>query len=284
MNYDSPVEIRAAVQSMGIRLQRRWGQNFLINPQARRRIVELLAPAATDTVWEIGPGLGNLTVLLLPRVRKLVAFEVDWGLVRFLERTFSGEQKLELVQGDAVRTWKRELDSRGEPQRIIGNLPYASASALIGALAEANLRPERMVFTVQRELARRMTAVPATKAYSSFSVLCQVAYRIESSLELRAGSFYPAPEVSSTVVVLEPQERIQPPRDRELCLRLVRGLFLSRRKTLWNNLLAAGLADGEQGPAVRLALAAEGIDPGSRGETLRPEQFVRLSDRLAAEG
>ncbi|MBN1834576.1 MAG: ribosomal RNA small subunit methyltransferase A [Spirochaetales bacterium] len=282
MNYDSPLEIRATLERLGLSPHKRWGQNFLVNPHARSRIVELLEAQPEDTVWEIGPGLGCLTVLLLPRVRCLVGFEVDWGLVRFLERELAPQGPLELVQGDVLKTWKRELDRRGGPQRLVGNLPYSSASALIADLAEAGLRPPRMVFTVQRELAQRMTAVPGEKAYSSFSVLVQVGYRVQSRMELNPGSFYPPPQVSSSVVVLSPQLAIRQPADRALFLRLVRALFVSRRKTLWNNLAAGGFAAGGRTELLRELLALEGIDPGLRSETLEPEQFVRLADRLAA--
>jgi 16S rRNA (adenine1518-N6/adenine1519-N6)-dimethyltransferase len=282
VNYDSPVEIRATLDRLGLRPHKRWGQNFLINPHARQKIVDLLDPQPADTVWEIGPGLGCLTVELVAKARQVVAFEVDWGLIRFLQDELEGEKRLELVQGDVMKTWKRELDKRGEPQRIVGNLPYASASALIGDLAGANVRASGMVFTVQRELAQRMTASPGSKAYSSFSVLCQVTYRVKVRMELKPGSFFPVPEVSSAVVTLESREDIRQPRDRAAFQRLVRALFMSRRKTIWNNLLAAGFAQGTHAEAVREALAGESIDPRQRGESLEPARFVGLADRLAA--
>jgi 16S rRNA (adenine1518-N6/adenine1519-N6)-dimethyltransferase len=282
VNHDSPAEIRATLERLGLRSQKRWGQNFLINPHARRRIVDLLEAGASDTVWEIGPGLGALTVELLRQAGRVVAFELDWGLIRFLEQELAGETRFELVPGDVLKTWRPELERRGLPDRIVGNLPYSSASALIGDLAEANTRPPRLVFTVQRELARRMTAVPGQKAFSSFSILCQVTYKVESWMELNPGSFYPAPEVSSTVVLLTPRAQGRQPVDRELFVRLVRALFASRRKTLWNNLLAGGFTREGREQSVRAALAAAGIEPGQRSEALAPEQFVELSDRLAA--
>jgi 16S rRNA (adenine1518-N6/adenine1519-N6)-dimethyltransferase len=284
VNHDSPAEIRATLERLGLRPHRRWGQNFLINPHARARIAEILDPDATDTVWEVGPGLGALTAELLRRAYKVLAFELDWGLIRFLQADLAEEGRFELVPGDVLKTWRPELKRRGLPERIAGNLPYASASALIGDLAEANARPPRMVFTVQRELAQRMTAAPGGKAFSSFSVLCQVTYRVEPRMELNPGSFYPAPEVSSTVVLLTPREDLPQPGDRRQFVRLVRALFASRRKTIWNNLLAGGFARGDREQPVRAALAASGVDPRQRGEALAPEQFVELSDRLAKLG
>jgi 16S rRNA (adenine1518-N6/adenine1519-N6)-dimethyltransferase len=282
LNFDSRAEIRAELERLGVRLKKRWGQNFLINRGARERIVSLLDPRPTDTVWEVGSGLGSLTAELLPRVRRLVAFEIDHGLLRFLEQSFAGQAGITLVPGDALKSWKPVLERLGPPDRIVGNLPYASASAILGSFAEEGLRPRRMVFTVQRELARRMCASPGSRNYSSFSILCQHAFRVEALMELKPGSFYPAPEVVSTVVRLTPRPAVagQVPVERAFFLRLARALFHSRRKTLWNNLLAWQPA--RQAPEARLreALEAEGIDPLGRGEDLSLEMVERLARRL----
>ena len=204
LNYNSPSEIRGTVERLGLRLQKRWGQNFLINQGARRQIVSLLEPGAGETVWEIGPGLGTLTVLLLPEVRCLLAFEIDRGLIRFLKETFPDRENLHLVEGDVLKTWRSYYSQADPPDKIVGNLPYSSASALIGALAENRVCAKRLVFTVQRELSQRMSAAPGNKNYSSFSVLCQIVYRISQMMQLKPGSFFPPPEVHSSVVLLEP--------------------------------------------------------------------------------
>jgi 16S rRNA (adenine1518-N6/adenine1519-N6)-dimethyltransferase len=282
VNYDSPAQIRAELERLGVRLKKRWGQNFLINRAARERIVNLLDPRPTETVWEIGAGLGGLTAELLGRARTLVAFEVDHGLLRFLEQSFAGEAGFILVPGDALKSWKPQLDRLGPPDRVTGNLPYRSASAILGSFAEEGLSPSRMVFTVQRELAERMCARPGTKSYSSFSLLCQQAYAIRARMELKPGSFYPAPEVVSTVVELTPRPRSSPqsPEERVFFLHLARALFRYRRKTLWNNLMAWDTARQAPDSKLREALKAEGIDPGGRAETLGPEALERLARRL----
>jgi 16S rRNA (adenine1518-N6/adenine1519-N6)-dimethyltransferase len=290
--YDSPQKIRALLERLGIGLKKRWGQNFMINPGAREKIVGLLDPGPRDSVWEIGAGLGALTAGLLRRAGRLIAFEVDRGLARFLKETFAAEPGFILIEGDVLKTWPEAARRYGVPDRLVGNLPYRSASAILGDFAEAGFRPARLVVTVQRELARRIAARPGGKNYSSFSVLCQSAFRIREQGDLRPGSFYPPPEVVSTIVELEPRADLRQPRDRELFLALVRGLFVSRRKTLRNNLLGWAAVAGGREPAVlppgmdtaRLleAARAAGIDPSIRGEQLAVEDFVRLADAIDA--
>jgi 16S rRNA (adenine1518-N6/adenine1519-N6)-dimethyltransferase len=283
LNYNSPVEIRRVVEELGLRLQKRWGQNFLVNQGARRRIVSFVEAASGDTVWEIGPGLGTLTVLLLPQVRQLVVFEIDRGLIRYLEDTFATHSNFHLIGGDVMKTWQACYMEHGCPDRIVGNLPYSSASALIGALAEARLQAGRLVFTVQRELAQRMTAKPGSKNYSSFSVLCQIAYQISERMQLKPGSFYPAPGVDSSVVVLEPIPGALDVGNWRDVLRCLRLLFRSRRKTLRNNLAAGGFSGPVHSKRLDRLLGELGIDPGLRSERLTPQQLLQLSRGLAAE-
>jgi 16S rRNA (adenine1518-N6/adenine1519-N6)-dimethyltransferase len=283
LNFNSPVEIRKTLERLGIRLQKRWGQNFLVNQGARKNIVSLLAAGARDTVWEIGPGLGTLTVLLLPQVHSLVGFEIDRGLVRHLNEIFAGYDNFRIIPGDVLKSWKPCYVEQGTPDRIIGNLPYSCASALIGALAEERVQTARMVFTVQRELAQRMTARPGSKNYSSFTVLCQLVYRIAEEAQLKPGSFFPAPEVYSSVIVLTPDpQSLTIPRWRSV-LRVLRLLFRSRRKTMRNNLLAAGFSGPAGLQRLTNVFGELGIDPGLRSERLTPPQLLQLCQRLAVE-
>ena len=280
MNPDSPVEIRAALEEMGIALKKRWGQNFLVNRGARERLVALLDPRPGELAWEIGPGLGSMTGLLLQRGVRLVAFEVDRGLCRFLLKSFGEAAGFTLVEGDFIKTWKAALAEHGPPMRVLGNLPYRSASLMIAALVEGGVRPQEMIFTVQRELAERMSADPRSKAYSSFSVLCQACFCIEARGDLRPGSFYPAPEVVSSVVQMRPRPEGLDLRTVEVLSALLRGLFTARRKTIRNNMLAARFTAGITVEAAAAALEAEGIDLGARAEEIPPETFVRLARRI----
>jgi 16S rRNA (adenine1518-N6/adenine1519-N6)-dimethyltransferase len=285
VNYDSPADIRRTLADLGVTLKKRWGQNFLINRGARDRILELIDPRPGEAVWEIGPGLGCLTAELAGRCRLLVAFEIDHGLIRFLSESFGARDGFVLEAGDAVQRWAAALERHGLPDKVVGNLPYSAASALIGSFAQEGFAPKRMVFMVQRELAARLSAAPGGKSYSSFSALCQHAYRVREQFSLRPGSFYPAPQVQSAVVLLEPRAQQETPAARALFHSLVQAAFRSRRKTLWNNLQAWSADNPPEGlQRLRDALREERIDPGSRAEQLDPERLAALARRLASSG
>jgi 16S rRNA (adenine1518-N6/adenine1519-N6)-dimethyltransferase len=280
MNHDSPAEITAVLGELGIALKKRWGQNFLINRGAREKMIALIGPEKSERVWEVGPGLGCLTEELLPRVASLTVFEIDRGLVRYLETNFGGPKNFTIVSGDVLKSYRRTAEETGVPDKVVGNLPYSTASALLASFVEHEFCAPRMVFTVQKELALRMTASPGSKNYSSFSVLCQYAFRTRICFELKPGSFFPAPEVLSVVIELQPAEPEVVPEDRHLFLLLVRTLFASRRKTLRNNLLTVSLPGTYKKSLLMEATGLEGIDPGIRSEHLPPEAFIRLSNRI----
>lgn len=283
MNHDSPSEIRAILESRGLSLKKRWGQNFLLNRGARQRIVGMLDIAAGDRVWEIGPGLGSMTELLLAREPVLTVFELDRGLCRYLEECFGARRGFALVAGDFMETWGPVRASVGAPQEILGNLPYRSASLMIAGIVEGELRPRRMVFTVQRELADRLTARPGAKDYSSFTVLCRACFLIEHRGDLKPGSFYPVPEVDSSIIEMRPREGAPAGECLAVLSQLTRGLFSSRRKTLRNNassIMAGRGALGEgklTAEAVLAALEHARIDPRQRAEEIPPEAYVEAA-------
>ncbi len=276
LNPNSPAEISALLAELGLTLKKRWGQNFLVNQAARERLVSLLQPGAREIVWEIGAGLGSMTEILLPRAERLVAFEVDWGLCRYLGDRFRSEPRLTLVCGDFLETWERAVRDHGRPNRILGNLPYSSASLMVAQILESGIRPERILVTVQRELAERMASPPSTKSYSAFSILCQVCCEVIIRGELNPGSFYPPPNVVSAIVELRPREDAPSGPVLGLLSQLTRAFFASRRKTLRNNAGRLGL-DAER---VLGALDALGLSRGSRAEELSPADYVRLAASL----
>ena len=271
MNPDSPADIRVLLESRGLALKKRWGQNFLVNRGARQRLIEILAPRPAETAWEIGPGLGSMTELLAAAAARVVAFEVDRGLCRYLEECLGELPNFSLVQGDFLDTWKEAAEAQGTPDRILGNLPYRSASLMIADIIEGGLRPARMVFTVQRELADRMTSPPGQKSYSSFSVLCQSCFTVTGRGDLQPGSFYPVPDVVSSIVEMTPASGAPEGEELKALSVLARALFSSRRKTIRNNARDSPFLD---------ALRQEGIDLGLRAEQVAPEAYVRLARRL----
>lgn len=274
----APQAVRRLLDALKLGAKKRWGQNFLSNPDTAQRIVDLAEVRADHTVWEIGPGLGILTERLLAAGSRVIAFEIDWGLVNFLQDRFGGSS-FEILPGDALKSLSRAKEAHGAPDRLVSNLPYRSAATILGRMVEIALWIPVQVVTVQKEVADRMAAEPGSKDYSSFSVLMQSAYEIRRELQLPPGVFYPVPEVDSSVVRLRLRER--PPADPEALSRLCRASFASRRKTLRNNLRAAGYTAGEATLDFDGALRELGIDPETRAERLAVEEFTRLAEALS---
>jgi 16S rRNA (adenine1518-N6/adenine1519-N6)-dimethyltransferase len=276
LNHDSPAEIRAVLERRGIALKKRWGQNFLVNRGARERLVALLDASAGCRCWEIGPGLGAMTGLLIGLGARVVAFEIDHGVARYLrEEELAGARGFTVIEGDFLRTWRDALQRHGPPEVMLGNLPYRSASIMLAELVTGGLRPRRSVFTVQRELADRLTAAPGTKSYSSFSVLCGSCFRIIARGDLQPGSFWPTPDVVSSIVELRPIEDGPAGRELEMLSRVSRALFAARRKTIRNNAATAF------GPGALAVLERLGIDLSGRAEELAPAQFLAVARALA---
>ena len=264
-NYNSASELRAFLNQNGLGMRKKYGQNFLINPGVRQALVDALDAPAGEAVWEIGPGLGTMTSLLLERGMDVRAFEIDSGFARFLGEFFGKHTNFTLVEGDVLKTWPMQPPA----PYLLGNLPYNIAAALLADFIEQGRFFRRMVVTVQREVARRMAALPGSSDYSSFSVLCAAAYYVKPLMVIKSGSFYPRPNVDSQGVLLELREdaaiRLPPP----VFYPLLRQLFSARRKTIKNN-LAQFVVSGRRlsAAAAQEALAGCGIDGGRRAEEL----------------
>jgi 16S rRNA (adenine1518-N6/adenine1519-N6)-dimethyltransferase len=280
MNYDSPKDISVFLKEQGIALKKKWGQNFLISGAARNAIISRLQPAASDFIWEIGPGLGAMTKPVLDSGAKLLAFEIDRGMIRSLEYFFGNFPNLTICEGDFVKTFEDTVLTLGEPTKIFGNLPYACASKIILVIIARKLKARTIIVTVQKELAQRMTSLPRKKSYSSFSVICQYAFDMETLTELSPHSFYPQPDVSSTVLVLAPRDRNPLPLDEDFFFALCRASFSSRRKTLANNITASGLVRFASKEALSRVFEKQGFVPGLRAEELQFGRFVSLSNAL----
>lgn len=282
MNYDSPREIVQTLRDEAIGPKKRWGQNFLIDGNIRRAIAALAQRGETERLWEVGPGLGALTQLLVSG-GPVVAFEIDWGIIRYLEKSFTG-QGLTVVPGDAVETMPRIIEAAGSPDVVVGNLPYSSASAIISVLIEAPSPPRRIVATVQREMADRLVAPVGSKQYSAFSVAVRAVCDVERAFDVGPACFYPAPEVVSTVVVLTRREPAMGIENPGLFRAVKDALFAGRRKTVLNNLRSRtdlGISDVDDARAV---LIAAGITPDIRAEQMPLERFVALSNEIARRG
>jgi len=287
LNYDSPKELRAFLEQRGLGMRKKHGQNFLINPAVRARLLDALELRPGDRVWEIGPGLGAMTAGLLQRDARVTAFEIDPAFVKALREFFVDDESsasgaFSLIEGDVMKTWRNAAAAEnGQELFLAGNLPYNIAAALLADFIEKGQFFTRLVVTVQREVARRMAAQPGSSDYSSFSVLCSSVYRVTPLAVIKPAAFYPPPHVDSQGVRLDllPADRRALPR---LFYPLVRGLFSSRRKTVKNTLsafAASVIIEGKMSgtDAALEALRRAGLAPERRPETLGIDEFAALA-------
>lgn len=275
--YDSPAAIRTFLEAEGLAMSKRFGQNFLVDRNAREKLCAAIGAAEPCHIWEIGPGIGSITSLLLEKGHRVTAFEIDHGFARILRELFGDNPRFTLVEGDVLKTWQGQF-AAGLPDIIFGNLPYNVALAIVGDLLEAGCVPSKMVFTVQKEAAQRIIASPGSKDYSSFSVLCASVCKGKILYDIGASAFWPRPRVTSSVIAMAPRPDPVAASDREGFARFVRGAFASRRKTLRNNLAAL---DARLAAGLGAALAERGIAEDIRAEALSPEQLSSLYFALA---
>ncbi len=271
----TPLNVPALLRQHQLTPNKSLGQNFLIDPAALERIVAAAEVTPQAAVLEIGPGLGSLTRHLAQTARRVVAVEIDRHLLPVLSDVLAEWQNVRVVHGDIMKLDPAELmDETG--YLVVANIPYYITSALIRRLLEARLKPGRVVLTVQKEVAERICALPGDLSLLALGVQVYGSPRIVQ--QIPAGAFYPPPKVDSAVarVDLYPQPLI--PVDRlDDFFRLAKAGFSQKRKTLRNS-LSAGLRMSAE--AAGEMLAAAGIDPRRRAETLNLDEWGALVSAL----
>lgn len=274
---------RSLLRAHGLAPKKSFGQNFLLDPEVLRSIAEACVPAderERALVVELGAGLGALTAQLVTMAGRVFAVERDRDLVPLLKSELGDAidgGRLEVIEGDAKTVSFEELllgegVARDVPRVLAGNLPYQLTGPLLERATLASQLFDRAVFLIQKEVADRLAAQPSSKEYGALSVFVQAAFDVKRIRLVKPGSFHPAPDVTSAVVVLKsrrPPIALETPRFREV----VRGAFSSRRKTLRN-------AWSSLGPTVLAAAEKVGISLDARGETLHVEDFARLTREL----
>jgi 16S rRNA (adenine1518-N6/adenine1519-N6)-dimethyltransferase len=274
-------DIRALADELGIRPTKTLGQNFVIDGNTIRRIVTAAKLDPDETVLEVGPGLGSLTLGLLDAARHVVAVEIDPKLAKRLPETVAkwrpgAVDRFDLVLADALKV--TELPQ--EPSAIVANLPYNVAVPVVLHLLEHFPSLRHGLVMVQDEVADRLAADPGSKIYGVPSVKAAWYGTMRKAGVIGTNVFWPAPRIHSGLVAFE---RAEPPRTtaaRTDVFAVIDAAFAQRRKTLRAAL--AGWAGGA--PAAERALVAAGVDPSARGETLRIEEFARIAEQREALG
>lgn len=272
------------LQKYNFNFQKKFGQNFLIDPSVLDRIISAAEITKEDCVLEIGPGIGTMTQYLAENAREVVAVEIDKNLIPILEDTLSAYDNVTVLNEDILKVdVNRIVQERndGSPIKVVANLPYYITTPIIMGLFENHVPLKSITIMVQKEVADRMQVGPGTKDYGALSLAVQYYAKPEIVANVPPNCFIPRPNVGSAVIRLTRYE--QPPvsvKDERKLFALIRASFGQRRKTLVNGL----------GNAAELGLAKErvaavleemGLPAAIRGEALTLEQFAELSNRLA---
>jgi 16S rRNA (adenine1518-N6/adenine1519-N6)-dimethyltransferase len=270
MNHPSQI-----LQRYGLEPKKSLGQNFLFDDNVLGRIVAAANVQPADVVLEIGPGLGHLTRLLAAAARQVVAVELDDRLIPVLQERLADLDNVQLIHGDILAQNPSELFAT--PYKVAANVPYYITGAILRHLLDAPHKPTQMVMTVQKEVAERVTAVPPNM--SLLSVTVQFYAQATMAGVIKAGAFYPRPDVDSAILALDLTQAPPlgiPPDEVARFFRLVKVGFSQKRKQLQKNLRQLGMDK----KIVAQGLVLAGIDGRARAETLSLEQWAALYKQL----
>ena len=266
-------------------IQKKYGQNFLIDGRVLQKIVDAAEITKEDFILEIGPGIGTLTQFLAWKGGKVCAVEIDRKLIGVLQETLADFENTEVIHNDILKMDLKALieeKSDGRPVKVVANLPYYITTPVIMQLLEQALPIKSITVMIQKEVALRMSAAPATSAYGSLSLAVQYYAKPYLAANVPQNCFFPRPNVDSAVIRLEKYK--EPPvtvKDEALMFRLIRAGFQQRRKTLANSIAnVAGL--GLKKETIISVIEGKGHDAGIRGETLSLADFAKLSDAFYA--
>jgi len=290
----SPRETRGVLEAYGLATKHHLGQNFLVNDAIIGKILGLAELGDADVVFEVGPGIGTLTVAMLPAAGAVVSVEADRGLEPVLGETCARDsERFALVMGDALKVTPQTLTAAvaslgidglaPEPTKLVSNLPYQVAATVVLRSFEQMPALRRAVVMVQAEVADRMAAAPGSKAYGGYTAKLALYARPTGRFEVGPGNFMPPPHVDSAVIRLDRSPMADPATGEPLtsaqiawCAQVIDAAFAQRRKTIRNSMGASGFDKAE----LDTAFEATGIEARSRAEALTPEDFVRLAGAL----
>lgn len=287
----TPSATAAVIEKYQFNFQKRYGQNFLIDTNILKKIIEEAGVTKEDCVVEIGPGIGTMTQYLAESAREVVAVEIDKNLIPILKDTLSEYDNVTVINEDILKVDLRKLaeeKNNGRPVKIVANLPYYITTPIIMGLFENQVPLSSITIMVQKEVADRMQVGPGTKDYGALSLAVQYYARPEIVLQVPPACFMPRPGVGSAVIRLTKHE--QPPvrtKDEKKLFAVIRASFGQRRKTLANALTNGFCYEAESGKTQRVTrqqvydvLEQMELSRTIRGEALTLEQFAELSDLL----
>ena len=274
--------IKSVMADAGITFRKEFGQNFLINRIIPEEIAEQCADDSESMILEIGPGIGCLTAELACRYAKVVAVEIDKGLIPVLDRTLAEFDNVTVINEDVMKIDLPALiaeHSEGRPVSVCANLPYYITTPILMMLLESGVKFRTITVMVQNEVAQRLVAPPGKADYGAITAILGYYGAVRRLFKVSAGSFVPAPKVDSAVIRIDLyREPKYTPKDETLMRNVIKAAFEMRRKTL-QNALSAKLS-GYTKDEIKDAIVSIGYPETVRGECLSTEDFVKLSDLL----
>jgi len=282
-NISSPKKVKEIMDKYGFKFSKSLGQNFLIDQNILRKIVEIAEITKEDCVIEVGPGIGNLTRYIAEAAKSVVAIEIDKALVPVLKETLREYSNIEIINEDILKIDLHKLIEekfRNRTVKVVANLPYYATTPIIMKFLEEKIPVESLTLMVQKEVAQRMQAKPGTKDYGSLSIAVQYYSNPNILLRVPPTVFIPRPNVESAVVKLEvlkePGVHVQ---REDLFFALIKDAFGKRRKTILNALNTGDLKLDRD--LLKRVLDKSGIKENRRGETLTIEEYAFLANNLA---
>lgn len=282
----NPQKTIEVLQKYNFTFQKKFGQNFLIDPHVLDKIIVAAEITKDDFVLEIGPGIGTLTQYLAEAAREVVAVEIDSSLIPILEDTLSSYDNVSVINEDVLKVDLKKLAEErngGKPIKVVANLPYYITTPIIMGLFESHVPLKSLTVMVQKEVALRMQAGPGTKDYGALSLAVQYYADPYLAANVPPNCFMPRPNVGSAVIRLTRfEETPVKVKDEALLFRLIRASFNQRRKTLQNGLVNSPELHFSK-EQVAAAIETLGVSPSIRGEALMLEQFAALCNALSEQ-
>lgn len=282
-NLANPQNTIAVLKKYNFNFQKKFGQNFLIDPHVLEKIIHAADITNEDFVLEIGPGIGTLTQYLCEHARQVIAVEIDNNLIPILTDTLSEYQNVSVIHQDILKTDIPEIADKyngGRPIKVVANLPYYITTPIIMGLFESHVPIDSITVMVQKEVASRMQSAPGTKDYGALSLAVQYYALPYIAANVPPNCFMPRPNVGSAVIRLTRHQN--PPvevKDESFLFGIIRASFNQRRKTLVNALSNAQELSLDK-TAILSALERCNLSSTIRGEALTLEQFAQLADAL----
>ena len=282
-NLGNPKNTIEIIQKYEFMFQKKFGQNFLIDPHVLEKIISAAGITKNDCVLEIGPGIGTMTQYLAENAGHVVAVEIDRNLIPILKETLADYDNVTVINEDILRVDIKALAEEyngGKPIKVVANLPYYITTPIIMGLFESHVPIDSITIMVQKEVADRMQVGPGTKDYGALSLAVQYYAKPEIVANVPPNCFMPRPKVGSAVIRLTRHEQCPVEvEDEKFMFRVIRASFNQRRKTLANGLNNAPDIQVSKEDIAK-ALEELGVGASIRGETLTLEQFAQLSNIL----